>query len=125
MIRVARWVIVLGAVGWACYAFGEATWTYFATQEIVDSVLREAARRYHDSLSTGSQPDALAGYVRSSIVATARRDGFALQDTDVQASVGSGGISASVHWGHPLIRYNGADLLVVPMSIERSFSAPP
>jgi hypothetical protein len=122
---LARWVIVLALIGWSGYTLAGAGWTYFATQELVDQVLREASSRYRTAIATGSEMDGVVNHVRNSIILNARRDGLLLQEGDVQVLANSAGISATVRWPHPILTYGTDDLLVVPMSIRRSYVVAP
>ena len=122
---VARWIIVLGALGWCGYTTAGAGWSYFSTQEVVDKVLLEATNRYRSSLNTDAAPTSVTTYVRSAIVANARRDGLPIQEADVQVWASPMGISATVRWTYPIISQGGQDLLVVPMSVQRSMAPTP
>lgn len=119
---LARWIVVLGILAWAGYTVAGAGWSYFATQEVVDKVLLETANRYRNSLSTGAPAGSLSSYVRNSIVTAARRDGLAIQDADIQVSASALGISATVRWSYPLVSQGGQDLIVIPMSVQRSIA---
>jgi hypothetical protein len=122
-----RLVVLLGVLGWILYTGANAGWSYFATQEIVDRALRESAGRHRTALATGTQTslDALAGDVHGGIVLASRRDGFPILDRDVVVSATSAGISAVVNWSYPVITFEGREILVVPMTIRRSFVPPP
>ena len=120
-----RWVIFLAVLGWAGYTVAGAGWTYYAIQENVDKVLREASGRYRTALQTGTQTDTMARDIRGAIALNARRDGLAVQEADIQVSASGATISATVQWSYPVIRYGGSDLLVIPMSLHRSSVATP
>src|SRR2546428_10507808 len=94
------WVIFLGAFGWAGSTLATAGWSYFATQEMVDKVLREAAARHRSALVGGTQRalDELVGDVRASILLAARRESRPIEKRNVVASATSTGVSASVGW---------------------------
>ena len=120
------WVI-LGALGWAGYTVATAGWSYFATQEMVDRVLREAAARHRSALTGGTQRglDELVRDIRASILLTARREGMRIEERSVVASANSVGASAAVAWSWPVITYGGKELIVFPMSVQRSFVPSP
>ena len=120
-----RWIVGLGALGWAGYVVAGAGWSYFTTQEIVDQVLRDVFSRNRSARSVGTQTVAVAEYVRTAIALGAQREGMSVQESDVTVSVNSSRVSAVVHWPYPIITYRGNDILVIPMSIERSIVAPP
>ena len=120
-----RWVVVLALLGWAGYTVAGAGWTYWAVQESVDKVLGEAFSRHRAALATGTQTDVMGRDVRGAIALNARRDGLSVQDGDIQVSANAAGISATVRWSYPVISFGGSDILVVPMSIQRSFVATP
>jgi hypothetical protein len=122
---LARWVVVLAVLGWAGYVLTGAGWTYYATQELVDQVLREASNRYRSSITSGVDGDVVAAYVRNSIVLNARRDGLMVDEKDVSARSNAAGISASVRWSYAILSHGGADILVVPMSVQRSINPVP
>lgn len=122
---VVRWLVVLGALGWAGYVVAGAGWSYFTAQEIVDQVLRDVSTRNRSARSTGSPPGALTEYVRTAIALGAQHEGLAVQESDVTVSVNPAGVSATVHWPYPVISYRGNDILVIPMSLERSIVTPP
>jgi hypothetical protein len=122
---LVRWIIGLGALGWAGYVVAGAGWSYFTTQEIVDQVLRDVFSRNRSARGAGTQPVAVADYVRTAIALGAQREGMSVQESDVTVSVNSTRVSAVVHWPYPVISYRGNDILVIPMSIERSIVAPP
>src|SRR2546427_8128339 len=121
------WGIVLTALWWGGSTLATAGWSYFATQEMVDKVLREAAARHRSARAGGTQRalDELAGDVRASILLAARRESRPIEKRNVTASATSTGVSASVGWSHPVITYGGDDLVVLPMSVQRSFVLPP
>jgi hypothetical protein len=123
----ARWVIVLGVLAWAGYTVAAAGWNYLTTQEIVDKALREASGRHRAAFAIGSQiaVDALDTHVRNAILLDARHGGIPLDAEDVSVSANSAGISATVHWSFPVITYRGQNILVVPLSLQRSFVATP
>jgi hypothetical protein len=112
-------------LGWGGYTAAGAGWTYFTTQELVDQVLREASNRYRTSLSTTGQSDAVASYVRTTLLVSARRDGLLVQDSDVQVQATAAQVSATVRWSHPILSLRGQDLLVVPMTVQRSLATTP
>ncbi len=122
---VARWIIVLGILGWCGYTTAGAGWSYFSTQEVVDKVLVEASNRYRSALNSEAATSGVTAYVRTAIVTIARRDGLPIQESDVHVSASSKGISATVRWSYPIITQGGQDLLVVPMSIQRSIVPTP
>ena len=121
------WVIFLGALGWAGYTVATAGWSYFATQEMVDKVLREAAGRHRSALAGGTQRalGELVEDIRASILLAARREGMPIEKRSIVASANSAGVSASVAWSYPVITYGGQDIVVFPMSVQRSFVPPP
>jgi len=121
---LVRWVIFIAVLGWVGYSVAGAGWSYFATQELVDKTLLEASTRYRASIP-GSQASTLATYVRNSIVTAARRDGLSIQAADVDVSTSPRVISATVRWSYPAISYQGVGLLVVPMSVKRSYVTTP
>jgi hypothetical protein len=127
LLTLVRWVIVLGILAWAGYTVAGAGWNYLTAQEIVDKALREASGRHRAAFAIGSQlaVDALDTHVRNSILLDARHGGIPLQEEDVTVSANSAGISATVHWSFPVIAYQGRNILVVPLSIQRSFVASP
>jgi hypothetical protein len=121
------WVIVLAALGWAGFAVAGAGWSYFATQEMVDKVLREATGRHRAALTGGTQKglDALVADIRNSILLAARREGMPIEERRVAVSANSAGVSATVTWSHAVITYGGNDVLALPLSVQRSFVPPP
>ena len=122
-----RAVVFLGVLGWLGYAGAHAGWSYFATQEIIDRALRESFGRHRPALAAGTQTalDAVAGDVQSGIVLASRRDGFPIQERDVSVSATPAGISAVVNWSYPVITFEGREILVIPLTIRRSFVPPP
>ena len=123
----ARWVIILGVLGWAGYAVAGAGWNYFATQEVVDRALREATIQHRAAFATGNlvAVDALANSVRASILVGTRHDGLHVQEENVRVSANSAGMSAAVRWSYPILTYRGSEILVIPLSIERSLVMSP
>ena len=122
---LVRWVVFLAVLGWAGYTVAGAGWTYFAVQENVDKVLRDSFARYRAALATGTQTDTMARDVRGAIVLNARRDGVSVQEADIRVSANSAGIAVTVQWSYPVISFRGSEILVVPMSIQRSFVGTP
>lgn len=125
--RVILWVLFLGALGWVGQTVATAGWSYFAVQEVVDKALREASARYRSALTAGTQRalDELMADVRKSILSAARREDLSVQEGSVSVAATSAGISATVRWSYPVVTYAGRDILVVPMSIQRSSLPPP
>ncbi len=121
----ARWVIVLGVLVWAGYTVATAGWNYLTTQEIVDKALRQAAEQHRAAFAVGSQiaVDALDARVRNAILLDAQRGGIPLDEDGVSVSANSAGISATVRWSFPVITYQSRNILVVPLSMQRSFVA--
>jgi len=122
---VARWAVFLTVLGWAGYTTVDAGWTYFAIQELVDSVLRETSMRYRTALSTGTQTDEVAAHIRSAIALNAQHDGLSVRDADVQAAASAATVSATVRWGHPILSLGSRDILVIPLTVQGSFVATP
>lgn len=121
------WLVFLAAFGWVAYTVAFAGWNYFSTQAMIDKVLWEATGRYKIALAMGTPAalDKLVAEVRSSIVYAARREGLPIQEENVSVSVNSAGILVTARWFYPIIRYEGRELLVVPISAQRSFVPPP
>jgi hypothetical protein len=120
-----RWLIVLVVLGWAGYTVAGAGWTYLAIGEMVDKTLREASARNRNAFVTGTVTDSVIRDVRSSIVLAARHDGLPVEDGNVQVAATSAGIAATVSWSYPVITFGGSDILIVPMSVQRSFVPTP
>ena len=122
-----RWVIVLGVLAWAGYAVAGAGWSYFATQEVVEKALREGTTQHRTAFATGNllAVDALVNSVRASILVGTRHDGLRVQEGDVRVSANSAGMSAAVRWSYPMLTYRGSEILVIPLSIERSLVVSP
>ena len=121
------WIIFLAALGWTGHTVATAGWSYFSTQEMVDKVLREATGRHRSALVGGTQRarDELIGDIRASILLAARREGMPIDARSIVVSANSTGVSASVGWSYPVVTYGGNDVVVFPMSVQRSFVPPP
>ena len=109
---LVRGILLAALIGWIGYTVALAGWSYFATTELVEKTLHEASTRYRGSMAAGPSTDALVSYVRNSIMLAAYRDGLSLRAGDVEVSPIPGGLSATVHWSHPAISYQGNDLFV-------------
>jgi hypothetical protein len=127
MRRFVSWVVVLGVLSWIGYTVAAAGWSYLATQEMVDKILRDASARHRAAFATGNQAavDALAEYVRAAILLGAARDGLRMDERDVTVSANSAGLSATVGWSYPIISYQSSDILVIPLSVQRSVAVTP
>jgi len=123
---LVTWVVILAAFGWAAYTVAFAGWNYYLTQATIDQVLWEATGRYKAALATGTPAalDKLIADVRASVVYAARREGLPVQGDNVTVSVNSAGILVSARWPYSVVRYQGRDLLVIPISVQRSFVPP-
>ena len=119
------WLLFLGALAWVGQAVSLAGWSYFVTQEVVERALREVSARQRSALSLGTPRarDDVITDARDSIFLAARREGLSIQE--VLVDVTSSGISATVKWSYPVVTYEGSALLVVPMSVQRSFAPLP
>lgn len=122
-----RWIIFLAVLSWAGYTVAGAGWSYFAAQEVVDTALRNASARHRAAFATGSQVavDALAASVRADILLAGLHEGLRMEEGDVTVSANSAGFSATIHWSYPVISYKNRDILVVPMSVQRSTVSTP
>jgi hypothetical protein len=121
------WVVFLAAFGWVAYTVALAGWNYYATLAMIDKVLQQQAGNYRAARATGTA-DALnkvVASVRNSVVFEARQEGLPVQESDVDVSLYSAGISVAARWSYPVISYGGNDLLVFPISVRRSFVPPP
>jgi hypothetical protein len=125
--RVVSWVVVLAVLFWAGYTAVGAGWSYLTAQELVDKALRDASARHRAAFATGSQTavDTLTGTVRATILLAAARDGLRMREEDVAVSANAAGFLASVRWSYPIITYQGYDILVVPLFVQRSVSMTP
>jgi hypothetical protein len=121
---LVRWAVFLAVLGWIGYSVVGAGLSYFAVQEILDGALRDGASRQR-AVARGGQAGDIAGYIKSSIVLAAMRDGMAIQPSDVEISTGSGQISARLRWSHPVLSFGDREILVVPMSVRRSLMVAP
>jgi len=122
-----RAVVFLAVLGWAGYTIVSITWSYFTVQEFVEKALRDASARHRAAFVTGSQVavDSLASSVRSAILLAALHEGLQFGEGDVSVSANSAGLSATVRWSYPVVRYEGDDILVVPMWVKRSIVVTP
>lgn len=121
------WVVFLAAFGWVAYTVALAGWNYYATLAMIDKVLQEQAGNYRAARATGTADalDKLVASVRNSVVLAARLEGLPVHESDVDVSLYSAGISVAARWSYPIISYGGSDLLLIPISIRRSFVPPP
>lgn len=124
---LVRLVVGLGLLGWILYTAANAGWSYFATQEVIDRALRESFGRHRGAFTAGTQTalDALTLDARGAIVLGSRRDGFPIQDGSVSVSANSEGMSAVVSFSYPVVTFESREILVIPMTIRRSFVPPP
>ncbi len=122
-----RWIVILAGLGWAGYTVAGAGWAYFTAQEVVEKALRNASARHRATFATGSQVavDALAASVRADILLAALHEDLRMTEGDVTVSANSAGFSAAIRWPYPVISYRGRDILVVPMSVQRSIALTP
>jgi hypothetical protein len=116
MVKFARRLVTLIVLGWAVYVAAGASWTYYAPQDAIDAVLREAAARYRTSLRAGTVADTLLAEIRESVARNAGRGTFRRDARVVAVSATAAGISATVQYAVPVIK----DILVVPLSVNRS-----
>ena len=120
MVKFASRLMLVAAIAWTGYVATEAGWRHYATQDAVDAVLREAATQYRIPLATESFTDTMRADVCDRVARGAGRDGLLVQASDVAVSARAGAISATVHYSYPVIRLGGKDILVVPLSVQRS-----
>lgn len=125
--RLVLWVVFLAAFGWVAYIVALAGWNYYATLAMIDKVLQEQAGNYRAARTTGTADalDKLVATVRNSVVLEATREALPVHESDVDVSLYSAGISVAARWSYPIISYGGYDLLVIPISVRRSFVPPP
>lgn len=125
--RLVLWVVFLAAFGWVAYIVALAGWNYYATLAMIDKVLQEQAGNYRAARATGTADalDKLVATVRNSVVLEATREALPVHESDVDVFLYSAGISVAARWSYPIISYGGYDLLVIPISVRRSFVPPP
>src|SRR5262249_38816942 len=111
MVKLAWRFSLVAVLVSAVYVTTAAGWSYYATREAVDTVLREAARRYRTPLATETFTDTMGADVRERVMRGAGREGFHVQERDVLVSARGGAISATVHYSYPVIRYGDKDIL--------------
>jgi hypothetical protein len=119
---LVRWAVFLAVVLWIGYTVAGAGWSYYTVQELVDRSLREASDRHRAAFAAGTQRavDTLVESLRSSILLEAARDGVPLDESDVDVSANVVGYAATVRWSYPVLRIGRAELLVIPLSVNRS-----
>ena len=115
-----RWLIFLGIFAWAAYSLSLAGWSYFKTDEVVEQALRESLGRHRSAMTSGSGLAEVAADIRASIVRAARKEGLAIDNGNVEVSADRAMLSATVRWSYPLISYGDRDMLLVPLSVQRS-----
>jgi hypothetical protein len=122
-----RWIVFLGALGWIGYNGMLAGWSYFTTQEIVDRAVRESLGRHRSEVTSGTERafGEVVTDIRASILRAARSDGILIDDGDVYVSANPALVYTTVKWSYPLITYGGRDILVLPLSLQRSFTPSP
>jgi hypothetical protein len=120
-------VVFLAAFGWIGYTVAQVGWNYYATQALIERALWEEAGKYRSARATGTPGalDKLMGDVRNSVMLAARREGFPIQENDVDVFISSAGISVTARWSYPVVTYGGNHLLVVPISVRRSVAPQP
>ncbi len=123
----STWIVFLAAFGWLGYTVAFAGWNYYSTQALVDRVLWESTGRYKNALAMGTPTalDKLIADVRISVVVAARHEGLPIREEHVGVSANSAGILVTARWSYPVISYEGNDLLVIPISVQRTFVPPP
>jgi hypothetical protein len=116
-----RWGVVLVALGWVAVTVAATGLTYFATETMLDTVLRDVSARHRSILASGESGaySTVAADLRRSLVRTAHADGLPFDESNFRVSVNSKGIAATVQWSSPGLTYGGREILVMPLSIQR------
>ena len=121
LARFAAKVLLPAALAFGTYTAAVAGWTYYATQDVVDGALHQAATQYRTALSRGAITDTMVAEMRSHVALSVGRDGLPVEDVFI--SVHATRISATVMYHYPIITHRGLNILVVPMSVQRSVVA--
>jgi hypothetical protein len=100
-------VLVALAFVYAFYTASLAAWSYFEMSDVVEKALEDNAR-------AGVAP------LREAIVKGATDAGVAVQEQQIVVAEDDSNVRVRVRWTWPVINYGGAEVIALPLWLERS-----
>jgi hypothetical protein len=110
-MRLVRWLLVAFAIFYAVYCVATTAWAYIELSYVVEQALAGPAR------SGG-------GTLRRTIIMNAAERGIPLKEGDVYVNEANRVILVRVKWSFPAVRWQGDDIVEIPVWVERSVAAP-
>jgi len=115
-MKVLFWVLVAIGCVYVFYTGAMAVWSYLEITSVVEEVVAEWASR------TGREERATR--VKEDIDKKVAASGIKVGDRGVSVSDEGRTLDVSVRWSWPVIVYQGAEVLAIPLKHERTFKVP-
>ena len=118
-MKLLRWSIVLGVVGWLGSVAVSASARYLELSDVIERVVVDVRP------AGGVRDTGQAIYLRrvqAQIVSRAGRPSAPLTEESVLITAAPGSLWVTVRWSHPVLTWKGQTLWAVPLSLSRTFS---
>ena len=110
-MRLVGWLLVAFVLFYGVYCAAMTGWSYIELSGVVEQALAEQARNG-------------GGAVKRAIITAATEKGIPLKDGNVLVNDVNRMVVARVKYAFPAVRWQGDDVVEIPLSIERSVAAP-
>jgi hypothetical protein len=110
-MKVVRWLLFAFVIFYAVYCVAMTAWAYLELSYVVDQALAGQARN--------------GGFaIKRTIVVNATEKGIPLKESNVYVNEANRVILVRVKWAFPAVRWQGDDVVEIPVWVERSVAAP-
>jgi hypothetical protein len=110
-MKIIGWLLVAFGIFYGIYCAAMSAWGYIELSGVMEQALAEQGRN-------GS------GAVKGAILLGAAEKGIVLRESNVVVNQANRVMVARVKWSFPAVRWQGDDVVEIPISLERSVAAP-
>jgi len=115
-MKVLFWVLVAIGCVYVFYTGAMAVWSYLEITSVVEQVVAEWASR--------TEREERATRVKEDIAKKVAVSGIKVGDRGVSVFDEGRTLDVSVRWSWPVIVYQGAEVVAIPLKHERTFKVP-
>jgi len=115
-MKALFWVLVAIGCVYVFYTGAMAVWSYLEITSVVEEVVAEWASR--------TEREERATRVKEDIAKKVAVSGIKVGDRGVSVFDEGRTLDVSVRWSWPVIVYQGAEVLAIPLKHERTFKVP-